>query len=65
MPLGFESNLELLAISSTEYGAIIDSSVGPCLDDPSMVCITTKTRVDTLDVMGWKGFTADNIEDFK
>ena len=65
MPLGLEPNLQLLAIGSADYGAIIDSSFEPCPDDPSMVRLTTKKRVDTLETIGWKGFTAANIEDFK
>ena len=65
MPLGLEANMQMLAIRDADYGAILDSSIEPCLDDPSMVNIVTKMRVDTLDTIGWKGFTAANFEGFK
>lgn len=60
MPLGLEANLEYRAIHQADYGAIMDTWVEPCQDDPSMVTIQYVKRIDELEKRGWKGFSADH-----
>ena len=61
LPLGFKTNLEMLAIQEGDYGAITDTWVEPCHNDPSMVKVGVMHRVDELEKMGWEGFPAEQL----
>lgn len=58
---GLEANLEYLAIHDADYGAITDTWIQPCHDDRSMVTIDYMKKIDKLEEVGWKDFTADDL----
>ena len=65
MPPGLEANLEYLAIKHADFGAVRDSWIKPCPDDPSKVKVVVNRQSDKLDEMAWKGFTSANFHEFK
>ena len=50
------NTLELLAITGCDDGALLDTSVENCPDDPKMVRINTVKRTTALESIGWTGF---------
>lgn len=46
LPPGLEANLEYLAIRDADYGAVTDTWIEPCHNDPSMVTIGCMKRID-------------------
>ncbi|KAK3675599.1 hypothetical protein LTR78_004683 [Recurvomyces mirabilis] len=61
LPLGLEASLENLAIYEGDYGAITDTWMEPCREDPSMVSIHVLKRLDELEKVGWSGFSAEHL----
>ncbi|KAK0787310.1 hypothetical protein LTR91_022443 [Friedmanniomyces endolithicus] len=61
LPPGLEMNLEYLTVYNADYGAITDTWVEPCHDNPSMVTVGYMRRVDELQKVGWKGFSAEQL----
>jgi hypothetical protein len=55
------SFIDILAVEESDYGARISRGVRKDPNDPTMIIIKEDRRIDTLEKMGWEGFSSQQL----